>query len=106
MTQYQPTGQHHVTAHRGGMILAFGILGLFVCFIFGILAWTMGSSDIKAMDGGSMDPSGRGLTQAGQILGIVGVALNLLSLTLMVLFFFGMLGVAAAGAAGAGAAGP
>jgi hypothetical protein len=83
-----------VKAHRGVMLLIFGILGLVCCFIFGILAWVMGSSDLKAMAAGQMDPTGEGLTKAGKILGIIGCVLSLLWLFWMV--FFG--GMAALGA--------
>lgn len=66
--------------HRGGMILAFGILGWLVCFPLAIAAWVMGNTDIRAMDAGRMDPDGRGLTQAGKILGIVWVVVAALSI--------------------------
>lgn len=72
--------QTPVKAHRGTMILIFGILGIICCIIFAILAWVMGGSDLKAMADGQMDPSGEGLTKAGKILGIVGVALGVLSI--------------------------
>jgi len=78
-----------IKAHRGVMLLIFGILGLVCCFIFGILAWVMGSSDLKAMAAGQMDPTGEGLTKAGKILGIIGCVLSLLWLFWM-LFFGGM----------------
>ena len=61
--------------HRGTLILVMGILGLVCCVILGIVAWVMGSADLREMDMGRMDPSGRGLTQAGKICGIVSVAL-------------------------------
>ena len=65
--------------HRGGLILTFGILALLMCgLIFGPLAWFMGSKDLKEMDAGRMDPEGRGLTQAGRIIGIISFILNLL----------------------------
>jgi hypothetical protein len=57
--------------HRGGMILTFGLLGLFVCFPFGIAAWAMGSTDLGQMDAGLMDPSGRSMTASGRIIGMV-----------------------------------
>lgn len=57
--------------HRGPLILLLGILGWFTCPILGIVAWAMGSSDLREMQYGRMDPSGQGLTQAGQILGII-----------------------------------
>lgn len=91
-----PTG---LKAHRGGMLLAFGIVGLFCCIIFGILAWVMGSSDLKEMAEGRMDPAGEGLTKAGKILGIIGCVLNILAILgwLAMLIF----GVAIAGMQGA-----
>jgi hypothetical protein len=65
--------------HRGVLVLVFGILGIVCCFAFGIAAWVMGNGDIAEMDAGRMDPSGRGLTLAGKIVGIVSVALAILS---------------------------
>jgi hypothetical protein len=79
MNEIQATGQK---AHRGGMLLTFGILGIVCCFIFGILAWVMGGSDLKEMAEGRMDPSGEGLTKAGKILGIVGCVLAILGLAI------------------------
>lgn len=61
--------------HRGVLILVFGILGFVVCVIFGILAWTWGNNDLKEMDAGLMDPEGRGLTNAGRIIGMVNCIL-------------------------------
>ena len=58
--------------HRGGSILALGIIGLVFCFIAGIIAWVMGSADLKDMRAGLMDRSGEGSTNAGRILGILG----------------------------------
>jgi hypothetical protein len=83
-----------VKAHRGTMLLVFGILGLVCCIIFAILAWVMGSNDLKAMADGTMDASGEGLTKAAKILGIIGCVLGILSLVWVV--FFG--GMAALGA--------
>ena len=60
------------------MILVFGILGLLGCLPLGIAAWIMGSRDLKEMDGGSMDPSGRSNTKAGQVCGIIGTILSVL----------------------------
>ncbi len=58
--------------HRGGMILVFGILGwVFTCPVFSVMAWVMGTSDLREMRAGRMDSSGMGLTQAGHILGMI-----------------------------------
>ena len=66
--------------HRGTMILVFGILGIVLCQIFGIVAWVMGSADLKEMDAGTMDPSGRGVTEAGRICGLIATILLILGL--------------------------
>lgn len=66
------------------MILAFGIMGLLgsmsmiCCAPFGLLglfspiAWVMGRGDLQQIDDGVMNPRGRGTTQTGMVLGIVG----------------------------------
>lgn len=71
----QPSSQTPMKPHRGVMVLVLGILGIVVCFICGIIAWVMGKSDLQEMDAGIMDPSGRGLTQAGKICGMISVIL-------------------------------
>jgi hypothetical protein len=77
--------------HRGATVLVLGILGILVCFILGIIAWSMGSGDLKAMDRGRMDPSGRGLTQAGMVLGIISTLLTLGVFLLWLLMAGGMM---------------
>ena len=69
--------QQTLRPHRGGLILALGILGLVCCFICGIVAWVMGSNDLKEMAAGRMDPSGQGLTQGGKICGMISVILQI-----------------------------
>jgi hypothetical protein len=75
MNDLQPTAP--VKAHRGVLLLILGLAGTPV-WIFGALAWALGHRDLKAMAEGKMDPSGQKLTRAGKILGIIGLALNLL----------------------------
>ncbi len=79
--------------HRGTLILVLGILGLVVCGPLGLVAWILGQGDLKAMDAGQMDPSGRSLTNAGRICGIVATVLwalgILVFLALMALGFLG-----------------
>jgi hypothetical protein len=58
--------------HRGGVVLAFGILSLVLCGLLGPVAWMMGNADLEAMRKGQKDPSGEGMTQAGRICGIIG----------------------------------
>ncbi len=80
-----------VAPHRGVLILVLGILGIVCCFICGIIAWVMGNNDMREIDAGRMDPSGRGLTQAGKICGMVGVILWIVGIAIQVLFM--LLGV-------------
>jgi hypothetical protein len=62
-------------SHRAGFILTLGILGLFLFGVFGLFAWIMGSSDLREMDSGRMDPSGRSTTAAGRTLGAAATVL-------------------------------
>jgi hypothetical protein len=71
--------------HRGTLILILGILSFVFCGIFSAIpAWIMGSNDLKEMDAGTMDPSGRSVTNAGRILGIVAVVLTALGIVVIV----------------------
>ena len=70
--------------HRGSMILTFGIIGVACCFPFGIAAWVMGHSDIKSIDSGVMDPSGRSMTNGGKICGIISVIITILGCGLQI----------------------
>jgi hypothetical protein len=79
--------------HHGTLILVFGILGLVICAPLGIAAWVMGNGDLKQMDSGAMDPSGRSLTNAGRILGMIAtILLGLGILIAIAAFALGILG--------------
>ena len=98
MTQF---GAHSgMAAHRGTMILIFGIIGIVCCLPFGIAAWIMGNGDLAKMDAGQMDPAGRSNTNVGRILGMINVALTVVGCIGGLLF--GGLGLLA-GIAGAAA---
>jgi hypothetical protein len=72
--------------HRGGLILTLGILGWVVsCPIFSAIAWGMGSTDMPKLRSGQMDPEGLGMTQAGQIMGMVQCILWLVGAGLLLL---------------------
>jgi DNA-directed RNA polymerase subunit M/transcription elongation factor TFIIS len=85
--------------HRGGMVLAFGIISFFVCApIFGPMAMIMGGNDLKKIDAGRMDPEGRSMTQIGRILGIIATVLFVLA----ILFYCVIIVIAIAAGPGAG----
>ncbi len=102
----QPQNQQPLAPHRGVSILVLGIVGLvvglfgsFCCGVFGIaglicgiIAWVMGNNDLRQMDAGVMDPTGRGLTQAGKICGIISVILSIV-LFIISLLFIGFIGL-------------
>ena len=86
MTQATPPSEPappiggNLEPHRGTMILVFGILGLVLCVIFGILAWVLGNADLAKMKAGQMDPTGEGLTSAGKVCGIISVVISVLTI--------------------------
>jgi hypothetical protein len=73
--------------------LVLGILGwAFSCVPLGVVAWVMGNSDLWEMECGRMDQTGRGLTQAGRILGMVQtlVCLAVFLVGIFVVVFIGL----------------
>ncbi|HZT82467.1 MAG TPA: MJ0042-type zinc finger domain-containing protein, partial [Gemmataceae bacterium] len=69
--------RRHLEPHRGSTIQMLGILSFFIAgFILGPMAWIMGSSDLKAMREGRMDPSGESETNTGRICGMISTLLH------------------------------
>lgn len=91
----QSQGNKSLEPHRGTMILIFGIIGIIVCGIFAVLAWVFGNQDLKKMDSGIMDNSGRDTTNIGRILGIVGVCLWAAGIIIWIIMLVGFAGAAA-----------
>jgi hypothetical protein len=83
--------------HRATTVLVLGILSLVACAPLGIIAWIMGNTDLREMDGGLMDPSGRSNTSAGRVCGIIGTVLFAVSLVIAIIVI--LLSVAGAVAA-------
>lgn len=82
-------GRRTMQPHRATMILAFAVLSCVAApLIFGSLAFFMGRADLRAMDEGRMDPSGRPMTQTGTILGIVMAILHVLALIVMIAYLY------------------
>jgi hypothetical protein len=77
--------------HRGSVILTLGILGLVVCPLLGVAAWQMGNDDLNHMRDGRMDPSGRDLTSAGRVLGMVAAGIFVFQIIVIGLFLIGAL---------------
>lgn len=84
-------------SHNGGVILTLGILSLtssfatFCCILIpfasigmGIAAAIWATSDLRAINQGTMDPSGRSAVGAGRICGIIGIVIACLFLVLQI----------------------
>ncbi len=72
---------------RAVLILIFGILGIVCCMPFGIAAWVMGNGALREIDANPAGFQGRGMVQAGRILGIVSVVLFVLGILLAIVLF-------------------
>ncbi|MFL5245166.1 MAG: zinc-ribbon domain-containing protein [Gemmataceae bacterium] len=92
--------------HRGSAVLVMGFISLicsplamlFVCcpplslvlcvvsIALGVPAWAMGHGDLRKIEAGTMDPRGRGRTQAGKILGVIGTLLSVLVILAAIAF--------------------
>jgi hypothetical protein len=79
-----PPVQQPLRAHRGGIILALGIISIvafcLVDVVCGIIGWVMANRDLEDMRAGRMDRSGESLTNGGRICCIIGVILGCLGL--------------------------
>ncbi len=69
----QPYHKMYPKPDQSALVLAFGILAWFICPIFGIVAWIIGSSGLRDIRLGLVDPANKGLMQAGYYLGMVNV---------------------------------
>jgi len=80
------TDPRDLKPHRGLMVLLLGIFGLKTCGILGIVAFILGGNDLREMDAGRMDPSGRSMTQIGYYFGIVSAILAVLGIAFALLY--------------------
>ena len=82
----QTAAIHSVSRHHAGIVLTLAILAWVLgCPVFSVIAWLMGRGDLRRMDRGRMDASGRTVTQAGTVLALVHCIVTLLGLLAVVL---------------------
>ena len=68
--------------HRGSTVQTLGILCLCFCWttvpcwVLGIIALVMASTDLSQMNAGRMDPAGRAATKSGQLCAIIGLVVS------------------------------
>jgi hypothetical protein len=83
---------------HGGLVLALGIISIVVIclgIVLGPIAYFVGTSDLRAIDRGEMEPGNRSMVQAGRIIGAVGFCLGMFYLLAYVGYFafvFAMIG--------------
>jgi len=70
---------------RGGLIVTLALFGLFLFPPLSVVAWIMGASDLKEMDAGTMETSGRSTTGAGCRIGIFGTIIYSIVIVAIVL---------------------
>lgn len=72
--------------HRAGTIITLSLIGLIVFGPLCVAAWVMGNHDLREMDLGIMDNSGRSITTSGRTIGIVGTVLWIIGVILLLIF--------------------
>jgi uncharacterized membrane protein YjgN (DUF898 family) len=80
------TTQQYPESSQATTALVLGILGIVVCGILAPFAWSIGNTEIRAIDAGRRDPANRGTASAGRILGIIGTVLLILGVLALVAF--------------------
>lgn len=71
---------------RAMTAMILGILGLVLCQLVGPFAWKIGGQAMREIDASGGQLGGRGLAQAGYILGIVATVLLIVAVALFAVF--------------------
>ena len=78
-------GQPRQDHPRAILSLILGIVGLVLCGVAAPFAWVIGKRAVDEIDASGGRLGGRGVAQAGKILGIIGTVLVILGLLVFVL---------------------
>ncbi len=89
----QQPSHSNLRPHRASLLLAIACGGFVLCAPIGIIAWPMASADLRAMDQGLMDSSGRQHTKWCKWIGIANVVQAVLLIVAVPLFCVYFLGV-------------
>lgn len=82
------TGEY--PSSRAILALIFGVLGLMSMGLFAIPAWILGKAERDAIRRGQAPESGRGMAEAGYILGVIGVVALSLGVLAVLAWVFGL----------------
>ena len=80
-----------VQPHRGTLVLTLGLISMLLFSPLGVVAWILGVLELKAMDRGERDPTGRGTAIAGMIFGIIGTVMMVVFLITAAVFVYAFL---------------
>jgi hypothetical protein len=67
------------------LVLGLALAGFLCCAPLSFVAFFLGRNDLAEIDAGRMDPTGRGTTNVGRILGLVGMIWFILQLAFVAL---------------------
>ncbi len=84
MTQQPPTPAQYPEASQATTALVLGILGVIGCLITAPFAWYISGKELAAINQGRRDPTGRGVANAGKILGIIGTVFLVIAVAFFV----------------------
>jgi len=74
----------HYEPSQATTALVLGILGIVICSILAPVAWSIGNTEIQAIDAGRRNPANRSTANAGRIMGIVGTVFLLLGIVVAI----------------------
>jgi hypothetical protein len=77
-------GQQPENHPKATLALVLGIVGVVCCSLTAPFAWVIGKRTMNEIDSSGGRVGGRGLAQAGYVLGIVGTVLMVLSIVFLV----------------------
>lgn len=69
-----------VRPHRGTLLMTLAMIGILGLGMLGTVAWRLAAADLRRMDRGEMDESGRQSTETAYVLGLVAFARTLAEL--------------------------
>jgi hypothetical protein len=70
-------------------VLVLGICSLVVCGLLGPVAWSMGKTELAAIDRGELPPDGRGNAHAGMVCGMIATILMIFGVVLVLFLLVG-----------------
>ncbi len=85
-THESEIASYELQKNRADVVLLFGILSLCFCWPLGLVAWIMGTSDLRKIKAGKMSGDKVGVLKVGMGLGLLGMLLTLAAFVFAILF--------------------